>query len=235
MQNSYHEIERISASDIKLIAESIPHWIAYRNIKPTAEMEFGTAFHTFVLEPENFNKTYIVDNFNKRTNEGKSKINEYKEAGKILITEEDYETLYKMKESYDKLGLDFHKGIIEEPIIFEYLGVECKAKPDVLQKNVLQPKIIDFKTTIDCSDSNIAYSIKKYKYYIQEAFYTLAAGVDNFYFVFCEKKPPFGVRVVNLQRSWRIAGLEEIEKAIDRYKMYKEGYVEPPYEIFLTI
>lgn len=233
--DKYYEVDRISSSDIKQISESIPHWLWWKKYaKSSKEMELGTAFHSNILEYDLFQKTYVVDDFNKRTNEGKEQIETLKKEGKILLSTDDFFTLSEMRKSYEATNYKFHLGIIEEPIYFDYLDVECKSKPDVVKPNL--SLCIDFKTISDCSDSNIEYSIRKYKYYIQAEFYKIATGCKNFLFVFCEKKPPFGVRIIDLSNSYYEQARAEIDSALMKYKHFKEtGEVELPYSSHLLV
>lgn len=232
MLNDYYKVDRLSASDIKLISESISHWLWYRKSGSTPEMEFGTAFHTAILEPKTFKKTYLVEDIDKRTKEGKERIKTLKDNSIKLLSKDNYELIEAISGNYFEHGWDFHNGIIEQPIYFDYLKTECKAKPDVLQDDL----VVDFKTISDCSDSNIKYSINKYKYYIQAAFYRIATGKDNFLFIFCEKKPPFASRMVEISPALYMKGHEEIEKSISKYNKFKTtGEVGTAYSNYLMV
>ena len=70
----YHSGEAISHSGIVQLLKSPEHYLQYKmgSVEPTPAMEFGLAFHSFVLEPEAFSKDYVLaPKFDRRTKEGK--------------------------------------------------------------------------------------------------------------------------------------------------------------------
>ena len=54
----YHSGEAISHSGIVQLLKSPEHYLQYKtgSVAPTPAMEFGSAFHGFILEPEVFSK-----------------------------------------------------------------------------------------------------------------------------------------------------------------------------------
>ena len=50
----YHSGEAISHSGIVQLLKSPEHYLQYKtgSVEPTPAMEFGSAFHSFILEPE---------------------------------------------------------------------------------------------------------------------------------------------------------------------------------------
>ena len=58
----YHAVEEISHSGIVKLLKSPEHYLQYKigGDEPTPAMEFGSAFHAFILEPELFAATYSV-------------------------------------------------------------------------------------------------------------------------------------------------------------------------------
>ena len=59
----YHARPELSSSDLKAIRKSFNKWYHHKHIKKqesTAAMKFGSAYHTYILEPQNFNKEYFV-------------------------------------------------------------------------------------------------------------------------------------------------------------------------------
>ena len=63
--------------------------------KPTPSMEFGTALHMAVLEPEKFSKKYYVlpEDFNLRTKANKELYQDISESDKVPILFSDYEKI----------------------------------------------------------------------------------------------------------------------------------------------
>ena len=80
MENAeYHARPEVSASQLKILKRSPLHfWDRFLNpdkpiVEPTPNMILGTLVHAAVLEPEQFDKRYIVvpEGIDKRTKEGK--------------------------------------------------------------------------------------------------------------------------------------------------------------------
>ena len=90
--SEYHADKSISASGLKKIYKtSVRRWLAEKP-KPSKAMAYGTAMHSKILEPENFNKEiFIMPKIDRRSKAGKE---EYaaalKEAeGKTVIDESE--------------------------------------------------------------------------------------------------------------------------------------------------
>lgn len=190
----------------------------------TPAMEFGTALHCRILEPERFRDEYAV--FHAPINEKTgapygANTNAYKEArdnwtqeneGKIVLTEQDAETLGKLIDAYT-----FHANaaaIMREPIVKEQPvkatiqihptsdeTIEVKGKIDALTTAGL----VDLKTTSALDDGTgrdrFRYAIYDYKYIVQLAFYRMIlreigfAGDLHCWIIAFEKQEPNRVAV----------------------------------------
>ncbi len=53
----YHKRKEVGKSDLDRISKSMDHYFAPRK-DPTEKMEFGSAFHSMILEPKKFEKLY---------------------------------------------------------------------------------------------------------------------------------------------------------------------------------
>ena len=53
----YHKRKEVGKSDLDRINKSMDHYFAPRK-DPTEKMEFGSAFHSMILEPKKFEKLY---------------------------------------------------------------------------------------------------------------------------------------------------------------------------------
>jgi hypothetical protein len=214
---NYFEHPAISNSKLNWFARSPFYYkrMCQSPSESTPAMEFGTAFHTFVLEPEVFTDQYIIhEKFDRRTKVGKefyANVTDLaREGNKKLISQTDYEKIQWMHNSLidnpaalnllptgiDRGGKD---GRIESEIFFNYMGgglnMRCKSKLDYIQtikgKDV---NLVDLKTTQSITSFKSSYKYK-FAYYRQAAFYRLAAmaeglNVKNFYFVVVETQYP---------------------------------------------
>lgn len=99
-------------------------------------------------------------------------------------------------------------------------GVLCRCRPDWWRDDNL---IVDLKTTEDASPEGFARSIAKFRYDVQDAFYT--DGVQQatgkrpkaFVFIAVEKKPPYGVGVYVLDAETKDLGRAQYQHDLRVY------------------
>lgn len=182
MEQNYHDIPALNASSISDYMRSPLHFWMHSSLNPDREkkdktpaMIFGSLCHCLVLEPEAFDKEFIVSpNINKCTKAGKEEWAAFtREAGsRDVITEETYGHAVAMRDAMfansavkNLLG----NGCSEQPVFWtkEEGGVLCKAKLDYSRQGLL----IDYKTTADASYSTFSKSIANFGYHRQMAWY----------------------------------------------------------------
>jgi len=234
--DDYHAGPGVSSSQIKALLKSPAH--SQVQIEQTPAMEFGTAFHTAILEPELFADTYVVmSKFDRRTKQGKVDYAEWMEAneGKSFITEDEQQALLAMQaavgrskywqrvKSYDRevSALTTHKET----------GLFLKCKPDMLGD-----MIIDFKTTRDASPSAFFRSLysEPFLYGVSAAFYTdIVADVTGrtLPFVFCavEKSPPYGVAWYEMKPAGYEEAARKYQWALRRWAECEQKNEWPSY------
>ena len=108
----------------------------------------------------------------------------------------------------------------------------CKCRPDFY--NQAHNVIVDLKSTIDASYTEFAKSVGKYRYNVQDSFYTdgaKSAGmkVDAFVFVAVEKEPPYGVGIYILDKEDKRIGRTMYENDLDAYKQCHDNDEWPCY------
>ncbi|MFZ1546005.1 MAG: PD-(D/E)XK nuclease-like domain-containing protein, partial [Candidatus Nitrotoga sp.] len=136
----YHASEAISHSGIVQLLKSPEHYLQYKtgSVEPTAAMEFGSAFHGFILEPEVFAKDYVLaPKFDRRTKEGKEIAAKWdaENAGKISLSTEQMDTLAAMRVSvFNHAGAAkmLDDGEAETSLFWtdDYTGLPCRIRPD---------------------------------------------------------------------------------------------------------
>ena len=237
----YHaDREHVSKSWLDHLRKSPAHLEAKLNSPQvsTPAMEFGSAFHHFVLEQNTFNDNYIVSPvFNKRTKAGKADFEEFQQSNnkKIIIDQDELESIKGMNDSllahFEAKKLIKAKGEIELSLFSTLNGVKVKARFD----KIIDDKIIvDLKSTKSASIEDFSKSIATYRYYVQAAFYTKIAklegfDIEHFYFIAVEKEPPFAVSVFELDEISMKIGNEEVEAQLELYKSCKELNSFPAY------
>lgn len=192
----YHgKLEYCSASTLKKIKKSPLHW-KEQVIVQTDAMAFGTAYHTFMLEPDKFWDDYYLFNDEegirlvfesdpeikspRATKVYKEWLWEYEaqNQGKIKIDESTYSKLKAMRariyaHPYAKSLI--RRGVAEvshyaEIETFDGQTINAKIRPDYLK---IEKRIcVDLKTCVDASADGFQKNAAKFDYHIQAALYT---------------------------------------------------------------
>ena len=141
-------------------------------------MQFGTAFHTLMLEPELFDKTYVMKPepvFLKDV--GREAYEAYKgilahleSCGSIVLSVIEWETLMAMREviNANENAMQLIRDSRIENSFFwqdEHSGLLVKARPDILHENM----IVDLKTCADASPRAFQNSMVLGGYHVQGA------------------------------------------------------------------
>jgi len=148
------------------VEESKPSW------------EFGTAFHTLILEPHLFESNYFIlpkkvllkDVGRELYDEYKNKEKEAEGTAKTVLSLEDYERLSAMRDSLyaNQRAKGLIEGAVYESSYFwkdEHTGLMVKSRPDILHSNIY----VDLKTIDDASPQNFQRNMVKGGYHIQSA------------------------------------------------------------------
>lgn len=161
----------------------------------TEALTFGRHVHTCVLEPERFEREYILDI------EGDGRTKAVKEAraklradnpGKEIISKADYAAAVAMRDSVrsrEAARRVLSGGVAELSIVWvdPETGLLCKARLDYHAPHLAGGTITDLKSTVDASLEGFERSIAKYGYHCQGAMYldgARACDLDAEHFVF---------------------------------------------------
>ena len=188
-------------------------WCEDNPQEPSEDMVLGSAFHKIVLEPETFDKEFmIMPHFDRRTKEGRlgyeNLMNKVQGECITLITKEQYDTICGMRDSImsNPYARKLINGNIEQSMYFtdDLTKVECKCRPDVWRKVADRVVITDLKSAKSVMPNDFMRDCVKYHYDLQTAMYREGAGKvlgvpkDNIDFVFIavEKKPPYLLNIM---------------------------------------
>lgn len=146
--------------------------------EPKTSWMFGTAFHTFILEPHLFYDNYLVlprkvllkDVGREKYEEFKKAEKEAEESNKVVLSFSDFERLFNMRTSLleNERAKKLVEGAIYESSYFwqdEHSGLILKSRPDILHSNIY----VDLKTIDDASPENYQREMVRYGYHIQGA------------------------------------------------------------------
>lgn len=228
--STYHAIEAMSNGGAEKILRSPAHYRLTRATQnaPTEAMEFGTAVHTGVLEPDKFQQRVVMlPEVNKRTNAGKALYAEFllQNPGCIVLSADDFDRCRRTIDAVRahpgaKTLLD---GARTEVSLFwkdARYGVPCKCRWDASNHD----GVIDLKTTQDASPEAFARSIANFGYHRQSAHYmsggehVLNATPRFFAIIAAESAEPHGVACYVLPGNAVLAGQHLMNKALVRYR-----------------
>lgn len=236
---AYRAMEGLSASDIKaLLANPYKFKQGIKRPASTAQ-NLGSAIHSLILEPANFERDFIVADFDRRTKAGKEQAEQAEASGKILLKPSEFETAQNVANSFKESDFykeNFIKDFGEaETSYFDTImpngfnaPVKVKCRPDYfnLSKNI----IIDLKTTSSENGANANEFLKavaNYGYYIQAQWYLNITDAKRFLFVALETSEPYCFGVYELDHSFLDLAKEKIGKALSIYKnlsLYNKEY-----------
>ena len=236
----YHKGAGISKSDLDRIHRSPAHFLASLKAPEETNEAFivGTAFHTAVLEPERFAKEYTaLPYFNRRTKVGKEDLEAWQKEheGMIVLPDETMDMVRYMRDSV--LRNPIARRLVELTqhelsVYAEIDGITCKCRPDGWSQS--ESIMFDLKSARDASPDAFARSVANCRYHVQEAWYktvtnALGEKVDAYYFVVCEKEPPYAVALYQLDplsvevgHHTAMADFETFRRAVETMKF--EGY-----------
>lgn len=186
----------------------------------------GTALHMLLLEPEDFETTYIAEpgKFDMRTTAGKAARAEFEveAAGRTILTADEWDMLQAQRDSVmahpeARALIEVKTGVAEASVYWNdpQTGLLCRCRPDWWP---MPEVIVDIKTTDDPGAWSFGRSISDYRYHVQDAFYSEGAGiangtdVDAFFFLAIGKKREMGrypVRFYELHPDDRAVGRTE--------------------------
>ncbi len=233
----YHGSSELGRSTAWSLLQSCPAKVRYdmNNRRPSSPaLVLGSAFHTATLEPEKLDEEFAV----KPTEiDGKSsRTNHYKEAFEIMQKNEP-DKQWLAPADYD-LALEMAGSALDNPILkhymadidkvvegtgfFEMEGAKCKVRPDLYNSET--GMVLDLKTTIDASPEEFTYSVRKYGYLFQAAFYmtglrAMGERPKQFVFLVVEKSAPYATACYTLDN----ADIErEVPRVLEACKIYGE-------------
>lgn len=233
---AYHAGAGVSKSTLDAVAVN-PAVIPWRKAAPVdteklKALDMGTALHCVLLEPEEFDKRFIVaPEFNRRTNQGKADeaafLKDCEGLGMTVMDAEQGRKLQLMRGS--AMAYPPARWLLEadghcEASIYwddEETGELCRIRPDRYLTG--QPVIVDVKKVADMD--RFARHVEEFRYHVQHAMYC-----DGFYqhfyeypqFVFiavsetidCGRYP---VRVFELEPEYVEAGHRLYRRDLETY------------------
>lgn len=198
----YHGSFGFSSSNLKKLCERTPAHLKYESRHPreaTANMKMGTLVHTLVLEPEAFEREYIIEpqglekptqaNFESKNPKPQTvaKINrwlawEKESEGRQTLKQELYDQARFMADSVlnHPIASVLLQDVISESSIYWWYKnrdpddeteyrIMAKVRPDAI--SIAHDCLIDLKTTTDASYTGFQKSVMYFYYHLSAAMY----------------------------------------------------------------
>lgn len=253
----YHNDPAISRSGLMMFYDSpYKYWANYLNPlrpakKSTPAMEFGSAFHTAILEPHLFSDTYtIMPEKVLLKDVGREIYDDYKEvvalveeSNRIILSYEEGVLIGKMGKALQKHeALDLIQGAVYEQSYFwedKDSGLMVKARPDILHDNM----IVDLKTIVSANSRYYQRTMVESWYHVQGAMIRegirelTGKDISNVINICIEKTYPFEIGIKIISEEALEAGRKifksvcvDLKSAIvhNNWKSYEPETVELP-------
>lgn len=218
----YHSGAGVSKSQLDLI-EAAPALLVWSKNAPQDDsskaVKHGSALHSLILEPKSFEREYAVAPISFGRSKTARADFEEENSGKLILTAEEWALLQSQRDSVlahpEARALLGIKGGMAEASAYwvdDDTGLLCRCRPDWWP---LPELIVDLKSTDDPSPRAFSYSIRDYRYHVQDSFYSDGAKsitrtkVEDFVFIVVGKKRELGrypVRVYRLDQEAKDAG-----------------------------
>ncbi len=237
----YHVGNAISHSGIVQLLKSLEHYLQYKNgsRESTPAMEFGTAFHAYILEPDVFAAQFVLaPKFDRRSKNGKEAAERWDEenVGKLTLTTEQMDALSVMKVSVSShLGASkmLSKGEAETSLFWtdKYSGLPCRIRPDWM----FGGGIADIKSCISASKVDFAKAVANFGYDVQAAFYidgmkAVTGETVDFFFIAVEKSAPYSTACYKASQEMIEVGRTKYRGALELLKWCQENNSFPGYQ-----
>ena len=206
--DTYRALPSVANSDLSRLRDALEG----RPPRPSAgsgalagALSFGTAFHTALLEPNDY------------------------EAGQPGLNDTLVWWLVEGVKLVPHLAELLEKGIPEPSCVFQEpeTDTRCKLRADLVLNVPGEPyTIVDFKTTNARDADHFRWQCSAYDYDRQAAFYTDALRADRFLLVGVQKVEPFGVFPVEVSPMMLQEGQQKYQRLL---RLLKAPATAPAY------
>ena len=235
---NYYNHPAMSRSKIVDLDKMTPYkWYCKHEIKSlpqasTKALDFGSAFHCYVLEPHLFSEQYTVEpKLDKRTKQGKEDYQAFcdNNQGKTILTVADNTMLTNMLFSlsnHPATNIIKSCDLKEAEFYFDLEGVDFRAKLDCVntKKNI----IFDVKTCRESfvngkhfASEMIQHHNAEQVFIYSEAYRQKYGTNPKFYFICVEKQAPFEVQIWDASCLYEY-GYKKTLELVSKYKDLKE-------------
>ena len=226
--------DSISASGAKQLLKSPAHFRLPQWFSDAADI--GSAFHTETLGVGQ--EVVVIDAASWRGKEAQEAQQKARAEGKAPLLAKDVDTVKAMADAVrnhptaarllDQPGKAEISGFWRD----EEWGVTRRCRVDYLTDSGIN---VDLKSTVSVARNDIARTCVNYGYDLSAAWYEdvlrgLGVDLTATAFIFCEKTPPYRVRVVELSPEFIDRGRRLANRALEIYRDCVEADLWPNYD-----
>lgn len=229
---AYHAGPGISKSSLWTIYSQSPAHYKFppeEEVSTTkqANLDFGSALHIAILEPNTFEKRVMRGPADRRGNKWTDAQAFATNSKKLLLVEDVYDRVMVIRDAvhadaYINTIITGGKPHIEASAYWNDAehGTLCKARPDFWRPDI--GICIDLKSAESARPDKFARAVIDYGYHAQEAWYSdgltaLGLGLNGFLFLAVEKDSPYAFKLYELPPSIVGEGRTAIRKGLDAY------------------
>lgn len=241
----YKSWEAVNNSLLWTLKTKSPFHAFYEKYNPTPatpSQVFGSALHTYILEPELFSAWYAIKpaGIDRRTKVGKAAYEQFlAECGdRQELPEESMEEIKAFEKAIHEQAIHgyIQDGRGEVSIVWDDpdTGIRCKGRIDYEREYKSDHMITDVKGTQSAKYRDFQKSIAGYGYYQQQAFYhdgwqILTGQPSICTWLACERSAPYMAMVYVADDEMILAGRLSYKEALKTYKECLESGDWPSY------
>lgn len=249
----YHAMPGISKSGLDSIEKS-PAIFYARHLDPKrpprkmkAGQLHGSLAHCAILEPEEFDKRYVIGpDWNRNTNKWKEWLAELP-VGMVAIKQEDYDIAHWQADSVSRLpevAQAIEVGTPEVSALWtdSETGASCRVRPDwvhdVSEDSVI---LLDVKTYSDASPSEFQRQAARKRYHVQDALYSDGFAIASkrdvlaFIFVAVETEWPYAANAMMFDEVSRNSGRAAYRRNLNAYAQCAQANQWPGYSTAIEL
>lgn len=199
---------------------------------PTYAMERGTAVHAILFGTR---KVCGYPGAQRRGNAYDTFVADHPDHD--ILTMAEYDKALRMAEAVRscKLAEPLLKGIQEQTLLFRWMGLECRATPDVRGEDFLT----ELKSSANAEPDKFIWHARRMHYHAQLRFQEYAcekhhARIKDQWIVCVESEPPHPVTVFHLEPEAREEGEKLLMLWAERLKASEASNSYPPYADYIV-
>ncbi len=192
--DTYRALPAIANSDLSRLRDALDGRPPRRDSGlNSGALSFGTAFHTALLEPDDY------------------------QAGQPGLNDTLIWWLVEGVKLNTEMNRLLAQGLTERSALFTEPATDtlCKLRADLVLDQPGQPyTVVDFKTTMARDADHFRWQCSAYDYDRQAAFYTDALRAERFLLVGVQKSEPFGVFTIEVSEQMLAEGRQKYHRLL---------------------